>query len=275
MTSRMWGALAILAVCVGSAGRAEIGTAGAAAGAPSPEAALLLRADWDCDQTPLDEWLRFVSQRCRIPVFLAVEKLRDAGIDSITPVSLELGDVPLHVALTHVLESQGLDFAPEEGIFVVSTREELELRLSTRVYPVQDLVPGEEDWSSLMMAIQDSSSAMWEQVDGEGGAMTPVPATGSLVIRQNWKTHRQIRSLLTALRTTARLQDVPSIPVTPLGADDFEILPPVAPGQREAADRTPAPPRTPTPAWQIPRRYDEPGPPSAKPPTARPGTGFF
>lgn len=273
MTSRVWGVLAILAVgiCVCSVGRAEVGTAGTAAGSPSPEAALLLRADWNCDQTPLDEWLRFVSQRCRIPVFLAVEKLRDAGIDSITPVSLELGDVPLHVALTHVLESQGLDFAPEEGIFVVSTREELELRLSTRVYPVQDLVPGEEDWSSLMMAIQDSTSAMWEQVDGEGGAMTPVPATGSLVIRQNWKTHRQIRALLTALRRAARLQDVPSIPATPLGADDCEILPPVAPGQAEKPELTkPAP----VPAWQVPRRYDS-GPRPTKPPTARPGTGFF
>lgn len=243
-------------------------------GGRSPEAALLVRANWDCVDTPLDQWLKSVSQRCGIPVFLAAEKLRDAGIDPGTPVSLELGDVPLHVALARVLHELGLDYAPEDGIFLVSTTEELDLRQSIRVYPVQDLVQG-HDWESLMMAIQNSAGTMWEEVDGEGGTMSPVPVTGSLVVRQNWKTHRQIRSLLTALRTAARLQDVPSIPATPLGADDFEILPPVPLGQREAAEPAPARPRAPTPAWQIPRRYDEPGPRPAKPRTARPGAGFF
>lgn len=277
MTSRAWGVLAILAAMVGAG---NLGTEGSPPSLQadetghfrqSPEEALMQRSNWDCVDLPLKDWLELIHRRTRIPVHVAETHLIDAGIGSDTPVNLGIGEAPLLVALPLVLESQGLDFAVFHGVLVVDTKEELELQLSTRVYPVLDLVKG-GDWQSLMFAIQDSTSGMWEEVDGEGGTMNPVPTTGALVISQTWKVHREIHSLLAALRQAARLPDVGSIGATPLPDDNFDSLPLVPVTRRTGSQSRPAAPAQP---WQQPRRYDDGGTRPQKPLRATTGSGVF
>ncbi len=252
MTSRVWSllTLAMLATAVGVLQGEEAVTARF-----SPEEALLMRGNWDCN-TPLVTWVKLLRHRCRIPIFIDEIKLQDAGIGSDTPVALQLGEVPLLVALPHVLEPLGLGFMVENGVLVISTQEELDLRLSTRVFSVKDLVPG-DDWGDLMMAIQESGSAMWEQVDGEGGTMTPVRSIGVLVIHQTWKSHCEIRSLLSALRKSQGLPDVPSICASPFANDNFNALPlvPVSVRDEGAADGKPA--EAPAQTKDAPRQPDD------------------
>ncbi len=273
MTSRVWGVLAILAVMVGAGilrtdgSRPSLQADETGQFRQSPEETLVMRGNWDCVDLPMKDWLELIHRRARIPVFVSETHLRDAGIEIETPVNLGIGEAPLLAALPLVLEPQGLDFAVVHGILIVDTKDDLELQLSTRVYPVQDLVNG-GDWQSLMFAIQDSTSGLWEDFDGEGGTMNPVPTTGSLVISQTWKVHRQIHSLLAALRQAARLPDVGSIGATPLPDDNFDSLPLVPVTSR------PRRPAVPAAAWQIPRLYDELQPKPVKRMPVGSGPGF-
>ena len=103
-----------------------------------------------------------------------------------------------------------------------------------------------------MVAIQETTSGKWEQIDGEGGTMSPVPNARSLAIRQTQRVHRQIEGLLAALRKAKRLQRIPSIAIDP---DDIEVLRLEPPVDRQNPSRARIPRAT--PSWQQPRVYSE------------------
>ena len=219
------------------------------------EQALGARGKWDYTDNPLEELMRDVSRRFGINVWIDKEALTSDGIATDTPVNLVLPDASLATGLNLILKPLLLTYVIEDEVLKITTQLRADEKMWTRVYPVLDLLDsfdGGHDYTTLMTAIQETTSGKWEQFDGEGGAMSPVPNAGSLAIRQTQRVHREIEGLLTALRKAKRLQRIPSIAID---TRDVEVLRPEPPVDRQNPSRVRVP--NTTQSWQQPRVYSE------------------
>ena len=219
------------------------------------EQALGARGKWEDTDKPLDELLRDVGRRFGINTWIDKEALSSDGIATDTQVNLVLPDASLATGLNLILDPLLLTYVIEDEVLKITTRVKADEKMWTRVYPVLDLldvIDGGYDYWTLMTAIQETTSGKWEQIDGEGGTMSPVPNAGSLAIRQTQQVHREIEGLLTALRKAKRLQRIPSIAID---SNDIEVLRLESPVDRQNPSRVRIPRAT--PSWQQPRVYSE------------------
>ena len=223
------------------------------------EQALGARGQLVYTDQPLEEVLTDVGQRFGINVWIDKESLAADGIAKDQPVNLILPDASLAAGLKLILEPLSLTHVIEDEVLKITTQEKAEEAMTTRVYPVRDLLDVDEnrhdDYEWLMAAIHESTHGKhgkWELIDGEGGTISPVPNARSLVILASQQMHRQVEGLLTALRKAKRLQRIPSLPID---SDDIEVLRPELPVDRQHPSRGRAP-RT-TQSWQQPRVYSE------------------
>lgn len=239
--------------------------------ANSAEAKLSTVGSWNLTETPVSDFVVALRDRLAINVILDLEALNEEGIASDSPITMELRDVKLDLALRLILKPLALGFYFHRDVLVVTTLAKEQEYLTTSVYPVYDLVvfktpEGElvEDYQSLIRIIEEETSGAWESVDGEGGTITEFANSGAVAIRQTWSVHREIRGLLAALRKAKRLQNLPDIPVATLEAE----APPQGAGfvsvEEEADDVIPSHEESvpvsssnrqvpPAKAWQIPR----------------------
>jgi hypothetical protein len=146
--------------------------------------------------------------------------LEAAGIDRNAPVSLNVRNVTLEEALSHVLRDVGgsavrLDFMIDGGAIVISTEESLSRNCRTAFYDVSDLLMDskgnalDEEARSrkageLVAIIEDSVEAdTWKS---HGGAVGSIKEFNSkLIIVTTPKVHRQIEQLLAKLRENSPL----------------------------------------------------------------------
>lgn len=154
-----------------------------------------------------------------------------------TDISVKVSEVSLRSALRLALRQKNLGYVIEDDVLMITTAEASEAGRITRTYPVQDLTgesPG--DFPALMEAIkQGVTPGSWREsadlgygsgvphsAPGGFGNVSPapptfaksgnvkasdlqntismVPASGSLVIRQSWRGHDEVLTLLRALR---------------------------------------------------------------------------
>ncbi|MBS0205272.1 MAG: hypothetical protein JSS49_20405 [Planctomycetes bacterium] len=210
-----------------------------------------LRGRTECNfvDEPLEEVVARFEQMHGIPIWLDKAALSDEGINSDQQVNLKKAGITLQTALALILEPLGLTHVTEDGVLKITTQAVADEKMTTRVYPVGDLVtPGtnEMDYDLLMALIENSSPSRWMEIDAEGGSLTAFPNARSLVIRQDQRSQRYIEGLLAALRKSKSLQRMPSIPTN---VNDPEFLTPVfAPPRKSRAPQSVKP-------WQQPRVY--------------------
>lgn len=98
----------------------------------------------DFEDIQLREVFAFVRDASGLNLQVNWPALRIAGIERTEPVTVKLRDVSVERVLRATLRAAGgvtpLDFAVDEGVVVVSTRDELSMRTVLRIYPVADLV---------------------------------------------------------------------------------------------------------------------------------------
>lgn len=218
------------------------------------EQALGVRGKWNYTDSPLDETLKQVGQRFNINIWIDKKSLTAEGGNLDQPVTLVLPDASLATGLQLILEPLQLTYVIEDEVLKITTQVRADEKMSTRVYPVRDLVVtvDGDDYETLMTAIHEQTSGKWEYVDGEGGAISALPNAASLAIRTTQQVHREIEGLLTALRKAKHLQRIPSLPIN---YDDIEELRPEMPVAPRTVSRVRVP-RT-TQSWQQPRVYSE------------------
>ena len=93
-------------------------------------------------ETPLTDAIQFLAQRHEIPILLdpAVEV---AGTPPDSPISVPpLGGIPLRSALNIILKPLNLTYVIQDNVMYITTVEDAQSRLQTRVYPMGDLVLG-------------------------------------------------------------------------------------------------------------------------------------
>ncbi len=93
---------------------------------------------FDTALSDVADWLR---QTHNIPVVLDTRPLQDVGIAVDTPITFSIEGVTLATALDLVLRPLDLRWTVYQGVLLITTPEEEENQLITKVYPVDDLLP--------------------------------------------------------------------------------------------------------------------------------------
>lgn len=159
----------------------------------------LLRKQVSADfiDTPLKEAVTTLSQLANAPIRLDAKALTDEGFAMDTPVTLKLKK-SLETVLDVMLAPLEFTFTIRHGeIFITSfARAEDELLLGA-VYqlPTRDEVGRQKIQNSL----QEMTSGIWADIDGEGGELMTLE-DGTLCVWQSYKVQREIERLLTLYR---------------------------------------------------------------------------
>jgi hypothetical protein len=91
-------------------------------------------------ETPLSDVIEYLKDRHKIEIQIDKKALEDAGVTSDTPVTWNLRGIKLKSALKLMLGELELTYVIENEVLSITTSEEANSTLKTKVYPVADLV---------------------------------------------------------------------------------------------------------------------------------------
>lgn len=89
--------------------------------------------------TPLADAIQFLATQHEIPILLENAALEAAGAAVDSPVTLTLSGVPLRSVLNIMLKPLSLTYVIQDNVMFITTIDDANQRLQTRVYPVGDL----------------------------------------------------------------------------------------------------------------------------------------
>jgi len=104
------------------------------------QAALDQEAEFDFVDTPLKDFVDFIEAKYNIPVILCKHTLEDAAISLDTPVNSSLRGISLRSALRITLGQMKMTFVIWDEVLQITTPEDAETRMVTRVYDCRELL---------------------------------------------------------------------------------------------------------------------------------------
>src|SRR4029450_186739 len=148
----------------------------------------------------LRDAIESLSRQFQVQMLVSAKHLSDAGINVDAPVTKQLQNLPLESILRLLLEDFDLGFTIRDNVIVITSHEDLEGQLKTRIYPVLDLVAqrgsknppaaAEADYDSLIDAITTTIDPhAWDAVGGPG-SVTALDNAGALIISQTRDVHQ-------------------------------------------------------------------------------------
>lgn len=153
----------------------------------------------DFNETPLSDVLDYLRSRHNMQIVADIKALQEAGIGQDSLVACRVSGVKLGSALRLLLASLELKFFVDDDVLQVTSRNVADAHLTTRTYPVGDLV-AKGDYDGLIEAITSTVSPQtWDEVGGPG-VISEVRNCSSVVISQTFDVHEEIVTLLRALR---------------------------------------------------------------------------
>lgn len=170
-------------------------------------------------EQPLGDVVAELKDRHKIEIQLDTAALDAAGVTSDTPVTIDVAGLPLGEALDLMLKQLELSFTIRDEVLLVTTPEEFETQLVTRIYPVSDLVLAEARAAAgssnnasgiptkygppvdrlFNVVTSTIAPTSWTDVGGTG-AISYVPQFRGMVVSQTLDVHNEIESLLQMLR---------------------------------------------------------------------------
>ncbi|MGA2033931.1 MAG: hypothetical protein ABSG68_16915 [Thermoguttaceae bacterium] len=117
----------------------------------------------DFTDTPLQDAMEWLGDFHGITIQLDKKAMEDVGIGSDTPVNKTLKGISLRSALRLLLRELGLTYVIQDEVLLITTPETAEQKLTTKVYPVADLV--------LPIRPMSMGSMMGGGMGGMGGGM--------------------------------------------------------------------------------------------------------
>jgi len=160
-------------------------------------------------ELPLGDLVEFLRDALKIPIVIDQRALEDVGIDSGTRITFTMSGISARSSLELILTQLDLTWAIRNEVLLITTPEEAESVLITRVYDVSDLVLVRDeknesfpDFDNLISLITSSiTPESW--IDGGGaGSIDGFEAAGlnALVVSQTLEVHDRLDKLLTSLR---------------------------------------------------------------------------
>lgn len=226
------------------------------------ERALSQPGSISCVDKPLSALVDDLSQQMGINMVLAKTPLEEAAIPVDTPITARVSGVSYRAILRLILKEQKLNWVIRDEVLLVTTQDDADQWLETRLYPVLDLVAlegissreavqGEADYDTLIDTIATTVEPdSWDEVGG-AGTVADFPNAGALVIMQTQEIHAEVEKVLLSLRRVKEMQGIPSIPIT---AAASRVL--VTRGSPAGSPSRRYSPAT-APSWQLPRVHGE------------------
>ncbi len=192
------------------------------------EAALDAPTQLEFVNTPLSDVVDYLKKRHGIEIQLDKRALDDVGIGSDTPITKSLKGISLKSALRLILKEHGLTYAVSDEVLQITTPEEADARLETKVYPVADLLlpahstnAADADFDSLINLLKETiKPTTWDDAGGVGSIST-IDGNGSLLVSQTQEVHEDVANVLEKLRTLNRQQGKEGQPMwKPLSAEE-------------------------------------------------------
>jgi hypothetical protein len=162
--------------------------------------------------TPLSDVVDTLEDHHEIQILIDQRALDDVGVPSHSPITSQLSGVSLQSGLNLMLRELDLTWTIRDEVLLITTPEEAEMMLVTKVYDVGDLVTCQDksgelwvDYDSLIEVITTTiGPETWEDVGGPG-SIAPAPFRGAdmLVVRQTYQIHQEIEQLLDQVRQIA------------------------------------------------------------------------
>jgi hypothetical protein len=193
---RTFVALGALAVCllVGSLAYGEE-TAVAAPGKPlcvvsaAPDTteqtvrqALKLKADFDFNETSLADVAKKLTELTKVEFQLDNKALADIGVASDMPITFSAHGITVRSALRLMLRPHGLTYTFQDEVVLLTTPEEAENRLTTKIYQVHDLVTTKPTYRFEGIYVPGVSSGAFPRTIPSRPVITrsPIPVMGGL-----------------------------------------------------------------------------------------------
>ncbi|MFZ1935680.1 MAG: hypothetical protein WCB27_15250 [Thermoguttaceae bacterium] len=177
------------------------------------EAALASPTELVFVEAPLVDVLDYLKQRHCIEIQTDHKALEDTGVGTDSPVTVDLKGISLRSALNLMLRNLNLTWIIEDEVLIITTVEEAETRLDTKVYDVADLVVCRDehdmpwdDYDSLTDIITSTiKPTSWDGVGGPGSIQGNALGTAKvLVVSQTRDVHEEIAALLAKIREVAK-----------------------------------------------------------------------
>jgi hypothetical protein len=91
-------------------------------------------------ESPLSDVITYIKERHKIPIQLDTAALDTAGVTTDSPVTIDVEGISLKSAMRLMLKSIELTYTVRDEVLLITTPEEVDNALVTKVYPVADLV---------------------------------------------------------------------------------------------------------------------------------------
>jgi hypothetical protein len=163
-------------------------------------------------ETPLQDVIDYLKDYHHIEIQIDAKALNDVGVDPSKTITKNLKGISFRSALKLILRELKLTYVIQDEVLLITTPQQAETRLTTKVYPVADLVvcrnsKGEpwDDYDTLIEVITTTiDPATWDQNGGSGSISGASLGTAKiLIVSQAQDVHQQITDLLEQIRAVA------------------------------------------------------------------------
>jgi alpha-2-macroglobulin len=175
----------------------------------------------DFKETPLEEVVDYLKQKHGIEIQLDKRVLEDVNVTAETPVTIHVKNVSLKAALKFMFRNMQpeLTYMFKDGMLLITTPDIASEELTTKVYPVGDLVLPEgateqeqADFDTLIDILTGTvKPTTWDEV-GAPGSVRGDPQTMSLIVSQTQEVHEDIQKMIDKLRKVGREQGGRGLP---------------------------------------------------------------
>ena len=177
------------------------------------EEALAKPTQLEFQDTPLSDVIAWLKEYHGIEIQLDTRALSDVGIGTDTPITKNLKGISLRSALNLMLKELNLAWTIEDEVLLITTPEEAESRLTTKVYDVADLVACRnskdnpwDDYDTLIHMITTTiKPTSWDAEGGPGSIVgESLSSAKVLVVCQTRDIHQRIAELFARIREIAK-----------------------------------------------------------------------
>ncbi len=190
--------------------------------------------DWA--EKPLKECASALEAEHGFAVEVSQKKVEAAGKTLDTPLTARLSSVSLGAALDRATRPHGLGWMVRDGVLLITTLEHVDTHLTTRVYPIPDLLPrddaAEESDSMVELLTNTVRSDSWQDAGGPGQVI-PCDGLACLICVQTCEVHAEIEKLLASLRRDGAASAA-AAPARPMVLHIYKIGPTAAPTAQPA-----------------------------------------
>jgi len=145
---------------------------------------------------PLKDAMLYCSEELKVPLIMSFRKLEEAAVSPDTPITYKTPPIPAKTALDQLLKLLELDFVVRDEVLQITTPEDSESQLITRVYDTRALMTRMSQQQIQDRIVNTIQPQSWSVAGGPGEAQF---YRGLLIIGQTYRVHEAVEQLVESL----------------------------------------------------------------------------